>query len=160
MTTAPAPQTMRDFSNLRVLLIDDNQHMLELMQRVLLAMRVKIIHRMTDAGTALKELKHVAPDLIFVDWVMEPLDGHEFVRKVRTDPDSPCPNVPIIMVTGHTEEFRIKAAVAAGVNGFLAKPISPQMLYQRVCNVLDDPRPLNQRHAAPANTETRHAATA
>jgi CheY-like chemotaxis protein len=145
MTAAAAKQPMRDFSNLRVLLIDDNQHMLELMQRVLLAMRVKVIHRMMDAGEAFKELEHLSPDLIFVDWVMEPLDGHEFVRKVRTDPESPCPNVPIVMVTGHTEEFRIKAAVAAGVNGFLAKPISPQMVYQRVCSVIDDPRPLNQR---------------
>jgi PleD family two-component response regulator len=147
MTAAAAKHSMRDFSNLRVLLIDDNQHMLELMQRVLLALRVKIIHRMMDAGEAFKELKHFSPDLIFVDWVMEPLDGHEFVRKVRTDPESPCPNVPIIMVTSHTEEFRIKAAVAAGVNGFIAKPISPQMVYQRVCSVIDDPRPLNQRQA-------------
>jgi CheY-like chemotaxis protein len=149
MTTANASvsQPMRDFSALRVLLVDDNQHMLELMHRVLLAMGVKTIHRMNDATTALKELKHLTPDLILVDWVMEPLDGHAFICKVRTDPASPCQNVPIIMVTGHTEEHRIKAAVAAGVNGFLAKPISPQAVYQRICSVLDDPRPLNQRQA-------------
>lgn len=147
MTTAAAKEPVRDFSNLRVLLVDDNRHMLMLMHRVLLAMRVRIIHEMLDASEAFRDLKHIAPDLILVDWVMEPLDGHEFIRKVRTDPASPCPNVPIIMVTGHTEEYRIKAAVAAGVNGFLAKPISPQAVYQRICSVLDDPRPLNQRQA-------------
>lgn len=145
MTSAAAKQPMRDLSSLRVLLVDDNRHMLTLMHRVLSAMRVKTVYEKADASEAFKELKLIAPDLIFVDWVMEPLDGHEFVRMVRTSPESPCPNVPIIMVTGHTEEFRIKAAVAAGVNGFLAKPISPQTVYQRICNVLDDPRPLNQR---------------
>lgn len=145
MTTAAPNQAMRDLSGLRVLLVDDNRHMLTLMHRVLAAMRIKTVYEKSDAKEAFAELKLIAPDLIFVDWVMEPLDGHEFVRMVRTSPECPCPNVPIIMVTGHTEEFRIKAAVAAGVNGFLAKPISPQMVYQRICNVLDDPRPLNQR---------------
>ena len=147
MTSAAANQPLRDLSSLRVLLVDDNRHMLTLMHRVLAAMRVKTVYEKSDASEAFKELKLIAPDLIFVDWVMEPLDGHEFVRMVRTSPESPCPNVPIIMVTGHTEEFRIKAAVAAGVNGFLAKPISPQMVYQRICNVLDDPRQLNQRQS-------------
>jgi two-component system, chemotaxis family, chemotaxis protein CheY len=157
MTGAAASQTMRDLSSLRVLLVDDNRHMLTLMHRVLAAMRIKIVHEMADATEAFKDLKHLAPDLVFVDWVMEPLDGHEFVRMVRTSPESPCPNVPIIMVTGHTEEFRIKAAVAAGVNGFLAKPISPQMVYQRICNVLDDPRPLNQRQGRPESDQAAQA---
>jgi two-component system, chemotaxis family, chemotaxis protein CheY len=157
MTSAAANQTMRDLSSLRVLLVDDNRHMLTLMHRVLGAMRIKLVHEMADATEAFNELKHLAPDLVFVDWVMEPLDGHEFVRMVRTSPESPCPNVPIIMVTGHTEEFRIKAAVAAGVNGFLAKPISPQMVYQRICNVLDDPRPLNQRQGKPEPDEAAEA---
>lgn len=143
-------QDMRDLRHLKVLLIDDNRHMLHLMHRILASMRIKYIHERNDAGDAFKELKFLAPDIVFVDWVMEPVDGCEFVKMVRSATDAPFQNVPIVMVTAHTEEYRIKAAIAAGVNGFLAKPISPQMVYQRICAVLDDPRPLNQRPQKPA----------
>lgn len=144
-------QGLRDLSRLKVLLIDDNRHMLTLMHRILTSMRIKFIEEKSDAADAFKELKHLAPDIVFVDWVMEPLDGCAFVKMVRGATDSPFRNVPIVMVTAHTEEYRIKAAVAAGANGFLAKPISPQMVYQRICAVLDDPRPINQRSAKPAD---------
>jgi DNA-binding NarL/FixJ family response regulator len=150
MKTSADAQGMRDLRHLKVLLIDDNRHMLHLMHRILASMRIKYIQEKSNAADAFKELKFLAPDVIFVDWVMEPVDGCEFVKMVRGATDSAFQNVPIVMVTAHTEEYRIKAAIAAGVNGFLAKPISPQMVYQRICAVLDDPRPMNQRQQKPA----------
>jgi len=51
------------------------------------------------------------------------------------------PYVPIIMLTGHSEKKRVIAARDAGVTEFLAKPISAKWLYQRVLNVVANPRP-------------------
>ena len=48
---------------------------------------------------------------------------------------------PIIMVTGHTEKARVTAARDAGITEFLAKPISAKGLYQRILNVVANPRP-------------------
>jgi DNA-binding response OmpR family regulator len=45
------------------------------------------------------------------------------------------------MVTGHTEKTRVTAARDAGVTEFLAKPISAKALYQRIVNVVANPRP-------------------
>jgi len=45
------------------------------------------------------------------------------------------------MVTGHTEKSRVMAARDAGVTEFLAKPISAKALYQRIVNVVANPRP-------------------
>ena len=51
------------------------------------------------------------------------------------------PYVPIIMLTGHSEKKRVIAARDAGVTEFLAKPISAKALYQRILNVVANPRP-------------------
>ena len=51
------------------------------------------------------------------------------------------PFVPIIMLTGHTEKDRVTAARDAGITEFLAKPISAKALYQRIVNVVANPRP-------------------
>jgi DNA-binding response OmpR family regulator len=51
------------------------------------------------------------------------------------------PFVPIIMLTGHTEKQRVTAARDAGITEFLAKPISAKALYQRIVNVVANPRP-------------------
>jgi DNA-binding response OmpR family regulator len=45
------------------------------------------------------------------------------------------------MLTGHTEKQRVTAARDAGITEFLAKPISAKALYQRIVNVVANPRP-------------------
>jgi len=49
--------------------------------------------------------------------------------------------VPIIMLTGHSEKKRVISARDAGVTEFLAKPISAKSLYQRILNIVINPRP-------------------
>jgi two-component system, chemotaxis family, chemotaxis protein CheY len=51
------------------------------------------------------------------------------------------PYVPIIMLTGHSEKKRVMSARDAGITEFLAKPISAKALYQRILNVVANPRP-------------------
>jgi DNA-binding NtrC family response regulator len=51
------------------------------------------------------------------------------------------PYVPIIMLTGHSEKKRVIPARDAGVTEFLAKPISAKALYQRILNIVANPRP-------------------
>jgi CheY-like chemotaxis protein len=127
--------------NINVLVLDDNKHMRSLVQSILHALGVKNIRDASDAAEAFKELQHFHADVIICDWHMEPLDGLDFVRLVRTAKDSPNPYVPIIMLTGYTEYRRVVEARDAGVNEFLAKPISAKALYQRFAAIIDTPRP-------------------
>lgn len=129
------------FDNLNVLVLDDNRHMRMLVQSILHSLGVKNIRDASDAAEAFKELQHFHADILIVDWNMEPLDGLDFVRLVRTAKDSPNPYVPIIMLSGYTEYRRITEARDAGVNEFLAKPISAKALYQRFAAIIDNPRP-------------------
>src|SRR5581483_11468752 len=94
-----------------------------------------------DGQAAMNELRGNACDIAIVDWVMEPMDGLEFVRQVRSAEDSPNPFLPIIMMTGHTERHRIFKARDAGVTEFLAKPITAKTLLLRLMNIIEHPRP-------------------
>lgn len=127
--------------NVNVLILDDNRHMRSLVQSILHALGVKNIREASDGAEAFKELQHFHADVIIVDWHMEPIDGLEFVRLVRTAKDSPNPYVPIIMLSGYTEYRRVVEARDAGINEFLAKPISAKALYQRFAMIIDNPRP-------------------
>ncbi|MBT5459160.1 MAG: response regulator [Rhodospirillaceae bacterium] len=126
---------------LNVLVVDDNRHMRSLVQSILHALGVKNVVEAGDAAQAFKELLHFNADVIIADWHMEPLDGLDFVRLVRTAKDSPNPYVPIIMLSGYTEYRRVTEARDAGINEFLAKPISAKSLYLRFASIIDNPRP-------------------
>jgi len=93
-----------------------------------------------DGADAFAEMRASAVDFVIYDWMMEPLDGYDFTRLVRTAKDSPNPFIPIIMLTGHMEVFRVMQARDAGVTEFLAKPVSAQTLYRRIVSVIENQR--------------------
>ena len=68
-------------------------------------------------------------------------NGLELTQMVRQPGANADPYVPIIMLTGHSEKNCVVAARDAGVTEFLAKPISAKGLYQRIVNVVANPRP-------------------
>ena len=129
-----------NLEELNILVVDDHPNMQAILRAILKAMRVKRVRYCNNPADALLEMRNEAPDIIITDWKMEPLDGHEFVRQVRTSQDSPNPYVPIIMLTGYTEQERICEARDAGVNEFLKKPIAITSLRARIINIIDHPR--------------------
>ena len=68
-------------------------------------------------------------------------DGLELAQMIRQPGANANPYVPIIMLTGHSEKKRVVSARDAGVTEFLAKPISAKALYERILNVVANPRP-------------------
>ncbi len=130
-----------NLERLNFLIVDDNKHMRALVKTILHAFGSKNVHDASDGADAFKELKVFPADIIICDWNMSPLDGIDFIKLVRTGKDSPNPFVPIIMLTGHTEMHRVIEARDAGVNEFLAKPISAKALYARIRSIIERPRP-------------------
>jgi two-component system, chemotaxis family, chemotaxis protein CheY len=130
-----------NLSKLRVLIVDDSKNMRMLVKTILSALGVQVVREAPDGQAAINELRSGPIDIAIVDWVMEPMDGLEFVRQVRTGEDSPSPFLPIIMMTGHTEKHRIVKARDSGVTEFLAKPITAKTLLVRLTNIIEHPRP-------------------
>ena len=129
------------FRELSVLIVDDNQHMRNLLLSILRSMGIRNVRECGDVEEALEEWVRAPADLIITDWHMEPRDGIDLVKLVRTAEDSPNPYVPIIMLTGHADVQHVVEARDAGVNEFLAKPIAANSLYSRMVSSIERPRP-------------------
>lgn len=131
---------MATLNDVHVLVVDDNKQMRFLVRCLL---RAGGISKVTEAETgpqAFDVMRASPVDLIIVDWKMAPLDGLAFTNMVRRHPKSPNPYIPILMLTAHTEISRVAAARDAGVSGFVKKPISARLLFDRMSNVLTDTR--------------------
>jgi CheY-like chemotaxis protein len=130
----------RGFANLKALIVEDNAHMRSLLRALLNSIGIKDITEAAHGGTAIELLRERKCDLVLTDLAMKPMDGLEFTRQVRNSEQSPNPFVPIIMITGHTERYRVEAARDAGVTEFLAKPITAAALFARIAEIVERPR--------------------
>ena len=130
--------------SLCVLVVDDNQYMRKMIRNLLVNCGIKDIYEAADGIAALDSIRTVAPDAVVLDWEMPLLSGPELVRIVRSPGVFPMPDVPIIMLTGHCERWRVVEAVRLGVNEFLTKPVSAKALYDRLVAITLQPRPIIQ----------------
>jgi CheY-like chemotaxis protein len=129
------------FDRLRVLVVDDNVHMRKLVTTILQAFGVTQIAEVENADRAWQSLREINPDVIVLDWVMEGMSGIELVRMIRSNPQAPNPFVPVIMLTGHTSMEHVRQARDAGINEFIAKPVSVKTMMSRLVAVIEHPRP-------------------
>ena len=138
MADQPQPYKL---DKLNVLVIDDSKHMRTLIRSLLVAFGVGSVQEAGDGREGFIKLAQGGFDLILCDLVMEPVSGLDFIERVRKGKDSPDPFIPIIAVTGYTEQYRVMTARDSGVNEILAKPISAKELAIRVQSVIEQPRP-------------------
>lgn len=131
---------MTALSDVHVLVVDDSGQMRLLVRSLLRAGGLTNASEAETAIQALDMMRARPVDLIIVDWMMRPMDGLSFTRMIRRDSASPNPYVPILMLTAHTEASRVAAARDAGVTGFIKKPISTRLLFDRVASALTDTR--------------------
>lgn len=129
------------FDKLKMLVVDDNQHMRKLVVTILQAFGVFHIVEAVDGNRAWATLRETRPDVVFVDWQMDGMSGLDLVKLIRTSSQSPNPLVPIIMLTGHSQLDHVRQARDAGVSEFLAKPISVRAILSRLVAVIEHPRP-------------------
>ena len=130
-----------DLSRLKVLLVDDNGHMLTLLRSLLHGLGVKNIYESRDPADAFDSVRSDPIDIIITDYQMDILDGLDFVRLVRTADDSPNPLIPIIMVSAYSERSRVQKARDAGVTEFCCKPITARDIFAKLVSIINTPRP-------------------
>lgn len=126
---------------LKILLVDDNHYMRVLLAEILRAIGVKDIYEANDGAEGLQMMRDNSVDIVMTDLSMQPLDGIDFVRLLRNSPDSPNQMCPVIMITGHSTFARVAEAREAGVNEFLAKPLTARGVIERLHQAVENPRP-------------------
>ncbi len=130
-----------DLSQVKTLIVDDHDPMRRIFLMMLKALGMREVEHANDGQEALEILKHFDADIIITDLEMPVINGFELTRLVRNGEAGSDPFTPIIMVSGHAEKESIFAARDAGINEFLAKPVSAKDLYARIRRIIEHPRP-------------------
>lgn len=84
----------------------------------------------SDGASLLAAVRHKAPDLIVLDWMMPGIDGLEVCRKLRSDPVTRP--LPILMLTAKGDEIDRVLGLELGADDFLSKPFSLKELVARI----------------------------
>jgi len=143
-TKLPKKDVADRIQGLCVLIVDDNQYMRKMIRNLLVNCGIKDLYEASDGIAALDIIRTVGPDVVILDWEMPLLNGAELVRIVRSPGVFPMPDIPIIMLSGHGERWRVVEAVRLGVNEYLVKPVSAKALYDRLIAITMQPRPTVQ----------------
>ena len=117
---------------MKILLIDDSKTMRNIQKSVLAQLGHTTVEEACDGQDALSKVGAYKPDLILVDWNMPNMDGLTFVKHFRQTNKT----TPMIMVTTEAEKARVIEAIKAGVNNYVVKPFTPDLLSQRITETL------------------------
>ena len=124
---------------LRVLVVDDNWFARQLIRNVLQAFGIWYIVETRFPLKSLDLLAEYLFDLVLVDHRMPALTGTQFTERVRGGSTCAKANIPIIVVSANTKKACVLNALAAGAQGYLAKPFTAKHLYQRILSVVGAP---------------------
>jgi len=112
-------------------------------QRLIAANLERAGHRVMRAANvpeAMASIREVVPDLVLLDWILPNATGVSFARQLRTDQRTR--DIPIIMLTGRSQESDKVTGLEAGADDYITKPFSTRELLARIKAVIRRRAPL------------------
>ena len=134
----PAQPTAADLKGKKLLLVEDNELNREIALEILKEAGF-VVDTAEDGAVAVRKIKQAAPgqyDLILMDIQMPNLDGYEATRQIRALPDAEKASIPIFAMTANAFEEDRQNALAAGMNGHIAKPLDVPHLLRVLADAL------------------------
>lgn len=116
-----------------ILVVEDDRISLNFIKAMLIEAGYRI-QTAEDGLLCLNMVAEVNPDLVLMDVVMPNMDGIEACRRLKGD--GSLQHVPVIFVTGNTDDRTLQAAFDAGANDYVRKPVKQVELLARVRTVL------------------------
>ncbi|MGH9443492.1 MAG: response regulator [Thermoanaerobaculia bacterium] len=116
-----------------ILIVDDNPANLKL-ARVLLSTEGYVVRTAADAEEALEQLRVSHPRLILMDIQLPGMDGLELTRRLKADPSTS--GIAILALTSYAMKGDEERALAAGCDGYVAKPIDTRGLPAKIAALL------------------------
>lgn len=127
---------MKRFSELSILVVENNDHMRAILREVLSAFGVGEVIEAEDALTAYLMMCCERVDLVILDYFLRERTGGDFIRLLRHDAACPNRTTPVVVLTALPAHARAEGVFAAGAQSVLAKPITPRRLYEEMVAVL------------------------
>ena len=117
---------------MKVIVVDDSSTMRRIITNTLTRIGLSEIVEAEHGLDALSKLDGI--DLILTDWNMPEMDGLTFVKSVRASES--YKHIPIIMITTEAGKEDIVEAIKSGVNNYVVKPFTPEILKTKISAVV------------------------
>lgn len=121
--------------NIKVLIVDDFATMRKVVRNLLKQSGYEDIVEAEDGVMALKALKAQKIDVVVSDWNMPNMTGLELLKAVRADAE--LAKTPFLMVTAEALQDNVVAAVKAGVNNYIVKPFTAEVLSEKIKKIME-----------------------
>lgn len=113
----------------RILMVEDTEDNRQIVRDLIATTGYELIEA-TDGAAGVAAATAQRPDLILMDIQLPVMDGYEATRRIKADPS--LRHIPIIAVTSYALSGDEARALAAGCDGYVAKPFSPRQLLAKV----------------------------
>lgn len=134
----------------RILIIEDNPANLELMTYLLRAYKYQVLSA-ADGEAGLAAAQQQLPDVVVCDLQLPKLDGFEVLKRLKAEPRTTA--IPVVAVTAYAMVGDRERVLAAGFDGYLAKPIEPETFVSQIERFLKE-----KSGSRPGQAETSAAA--
>ena len=122
---------------MKILVVDDSSTMRRIIKNTLNRLGYTELFDAEDGAKAWDVLSaNPEIDVLITDWNMPEMNGLELVQKVRAE--ERYIDMPIIMVTTEGGKTEVITALKAGVNNYIVKPFTPQVLKEKLAAVLGE----------------------
>ena len=121
--------------NMKILIVDDFSTMRRIIKNLLRDLGFTNTQEADDGLTALPMLKNGDFDFLVTDWNMPGMTGIDLLKQVRAD--EKLANLPTLMVTAEAKRDQIVEAAQAGVNGYVVKPFTAQVLKEKIEKIFE-----------------------
>ncbi|MGO4410721.1 MULTISPECIES: response regulator [unclassified Brevundimonas] len=123
-----------------VLLIDDNPQALGMISSVFHGFGVREQIKCASAIKAVDLIQQRPVDLIVIDCADPAMDSYAFIRWLRRETPAPLRFIPVILLTGHASQSKVREGRDCGVSFVIAKPLTPAVLLKRLLWLAGDER--------------------
>ena len=121
--------------DMKILIVDGFSTMRRIIKNLLRDLGFTNTQEADDGNTALPMLESGHFDLLVTDWNMPGMSGIDLLRKVRLD--ERLKHLPVLMVTAEAKREQIIEAAQAGVNGYVVKPFTAQVLKEKIEKIFE-----------------------
>ena len=121
--------------NMKILIVDDFSTMRRIIKNLLRDLGFTNTQEADDGTTALPMLRGGDFDFLVTDWNMPGMTGIDLLKQVRADPK--LASLPGFMVTAEAKRDQIIEAAQAGVNGYVVKPFTAQVLKEKIDKIFE-----------------------
>ncbi len=121
----PMPPT-----DIKILVVDDMSTMRRIIRTILNQLGYSNIEEAENGKQALAKLKKEKFDFVVTDWNMPEMDGLSLVKAIRSDDE--LKHLPVLMVTAEAKKENVMEALKAGVNNYIVKPFTPEVLKEKM----------------------------